>query len=89
MNVFDGKITLEQSETKFQKYIRLLYRAKQLLDTSSLKSIYFSYIHTCLNYTNIAWKSTQKNKLKTINIKQKHAVRIIFNEIRLCHSRPH
>ena len=35
----------------------------------------------------MAWASTQKNKLK-INIKQKHAVRIIFNEDRLCHSRP-
>ena len=35
----------------------------------------------------MAWASTQKNKLK-INIKQKHAVRIIFNEDRLCYSRP-
>ena len=52
------------------------------------KSIYFSYIHTYLNYANIAWASTQKTILKTINIKQEHAVRINFNEDRLCHSRP-
>ena len=66
----------------------LLYRAKQLLNTSFLKSIYFSNIHTYLNYANIAWASTQKTKLKIINIKQKHAIRIIFNEDRLCHSQP-
>ena len=65
----------------------MLYRAKQLLNTSSLKSIYFSYIHTFRKYATIAWESTQKSKLKMINIKQKHAARIIFNEVRICHSR--
>ena len=59
MNASHGKITLEQWEIKLKKNIGLLYRAKQLLNTSSLKSIYFSYIHTYLNYTNIAWTSTQ------------------------------
>ena len=76
-------------ENKIAKDIRLLYRAKQLLYTSSLKSVYFSYIHTYLNFANIGWSSTQKTKLKIINIKQKHALRIIFNEDRLCYSRPH
>ena len=75
-------------ENKIAKNLALIYRAKQLLNTSSLKSIYFSYIYTYLNYTNIAWASTQKTKLKMINIKQKHAARIIFNEDRLCHLRP-
>ena len=72
-------------ENKIAKTTGLLNRAKQLLSSSFLKSIYFSYIHTYLNYGNIAWASTQKNKLKMINIKQKHTVRIIFNEDRLCH----
>ena len=79
-------------ENEIAKNIGLLFQAKQLLNTSSLKSIYFSYIHRCLNYGNIAWESTKKtakkNKLKMINVKQKQAVRIIFNEDRLCHSRP-
>ena len=59
MNASYGKITLEQWEIKLKKNIGLLYRAKQLLNTSSLKGIYFSYIHTYLNYANIAWTSTQ------------------------------
>ena len=73
---------------KIVKNIGLLYRPKLFLHTSFLKSIYFSYVHTYLNYANIAWPGTQKTKLKVINIKQKHAVRIIFNEDRLCYSRP-
>ena len=76
------------AKNKIAKNIGLIYRVKQLLNTSSLKSIYFSYIHTYVNYANIAWASTQKTKLKIIYTKQKHAVRIIFNEDRLYHSRP-
>ena len=59
-------------ENRISKNIGLLYQAKQLLNTSFLKSI---------NYANIGWASTQKNT------KQKHVVRIIFNEDRLCHTR--
>ena len=66
-------------KNKIAKNIRLLYQVKQLLRTSSLRSIYFSYIHTYLNYANIARASTQKSKLKKINIKQKHAVIVTFN----------
>ena len=79
-------ISLKCISNKIAKNIGLIYRAKQLLYTSSLKSIYFSYIHTYVSYANIAWASTQKTKLKILNAKQKHAVRIIFNEDRLYHS---
>ena len=51
MNAFHGKITLEQLEYKIAKHIGLLYQAKKLFNTRSLKSIYFSYIYTYLNYT--------------------------------------
>ena len=54
---------IRTAENKIAKNIGILYRAKQLLNTSSLKSIYFSYILTYLNYANIAWASTQKTKL--------------------------
>ena len=66
----------------------MLYRAKPLLQAKSLKSIYFVYIHSYLNYANIAWGSTYRNKLKTIYFHQKHAVCIVFNEDKLTHSRP-
>ena len=50
--------------------------------------MYFSYIHSYLNYANIAWASTYQTKLKTVHYHQKHAVRIVFNQEKLTHSRP-
>ena len=75
-------------ETKLAKNIRLLYCTKPLPKEKSLKSIYFAYIHSYLNYANIAWASTYRTKLKTIHFHQKHAIRIVFNEDKLTQSRP-
>ena len=41
-------------ENKFSNNISLLCKAKKLLHNESLKSIYFSYIHSYLNFANIA-----------------------------------
>ena len=75
-------------EKKLAKNIRLLYPAKSYLDEMCLKAIYFSYIHSYLNYTNIAWASTSITKLKPLLYKQKQAVHTVFNESRLSHSKP-
>ena len=60
--LLDGNITWKNHicsvEKKLAKNIGLLYCAKHLLDESSLKSVYFSYIHSYLNHTDIAWAST-------------------------------
>ena len=66
----------------------MLCRAKKFLDETSLKTIHFSCFHSFLNYVNIAWASTHFTKLKTISYKQKPTPRIVFDEDRLCHSRP-
>ena len=76
------KSHMETFENKLSKNIGLLCRAKQFLDET------FSYIHSFLNYANIAWASTHFTKLKTISYKHKQAARILFDEDRLCHSRP-
>ena len=62
-------------ENKLAKNIGLLYRAKQFLNETSLKTIYFSYIHSYLNYANIAWASTHFTILcltKTVCATQGH-----------------
>ena len=46
----------------------------------SLKSIFFAYTHSYLNYANIGWANTYRTKLKTNHFPQKHAVRIVFND---------
>ena len=58
------------------------------LEETSLKTICFSYIHSYLNYANIAWASTRISKVKPLLYKQKQAARIIFNEGHLSHSKP-
>ena len=73
-------------EYKLAKNIGLLNRASYFLNEHSLKTIYFSYIHSYLNYANIAWASTYVTKLKKINLLQKRAVRFVFNEDRLSQS---
>ena len=66
----------------------MLNRASYFLNEHSLKTIYFFYIHSYLNYANIAWSNTYVTKLKKINLLQKRAVCFVFNEDRLSHSRP-
>ena len=73
-------------ENEIAKNIGLLYR--QFLNEDSLKTLYFSYIHSYLNYANIAWESMYVTKLKRVYLKQNHAVRIVFNKDKLTHSIP-
>ena len=67
-------------ENKISKNLGLLYKAKSMLDVCALKKLYFSFIHSYLNYGNIAWASTTSGKLKKIASKQKQALRIVNNE---------
>ena len=66
----------------------MLCKPKQLLNNESFKSIYFSNIHSYLNYGNITWASTNPTKLKKIHYLQKQEARIIVDEDRLCQSPP-
>ena len=67
-------------ENELSKNLGLLCKAKQSLINESLKSIYFSYIYSYLNYANIAWASTNPARLKKIHYLQKQAAKVIFNK---------
>ena len=45
-------------------------------------------MHAYLNYANIAWARTHKTKLKKAQSKQKHVLRIIFNQSKTLPSEP-
>ena len=49
-------------EFKIAESSRLLHLARQVLNEASIKTIYFSYSHSYLNYSNIAWASTNVTK---------------------------
>ena len=53
-------------ENKIEKNVGLLYRVSQFLNGDSLKTVYFSYIHSYFNYANISWVSTYATKLKSL-----------------------
>ena len=59
-----------------------MHKAKPFLDKDSLLSLYFSYIHSYINYVNLVWASTHKTNLKKIHSQQKHALRIVYNKDR-------
>ena len=51
-----------------------------MLDSITLKNLYFSFIHSYLNYGSIVWASTSRTKLKNLASKQKQALRMVNNE---------
>ena len=81
-------VSNKRTENKVSKYVGVLYKTSKLVNCKCLRSTYFSFIHSYINYANIAWAGTNKTKLKKLFGKQKQAARIIFNEVRFTHARP-
>ena len=52
--------------TKISKSIGILYRARLIIPRTQLNQLYFSFVHSYLNYAHLAWESTQKTKLSTL-----------------------
>ena len=75
-------------ENKISKNLGILYKARLVLNEKCTKQLYFSFIHSYLNYANIAWGSTSKTNLKVLFRRQKHASRIIYFKDKLTHARP-
>ena len=53
-------------ENKLSKKLGLLQKAKQFLNAKTIKSLYFSFIHSYLAYGNVVWCSNSMNKNKII-----------------------
>ena len=61
-----------------------MYRVKPFLDKESLLALYYYYIHSYLNYANLAWRSTTYlTSLKKLRSQQKHAIRIVHSKTKL------
>ena len=54
------------TENKIAKNIAKLYKARPYLDKRALLCLYYSYIHSYLNYANTAWCSTNRTYLKNL-----------------------
>ena len=71
---------IKYTENKISKNIGILHKARDYLSKESLLSLYYAYIHTYINYSNLAWASTIKTNLKKIHSQQKYAISIIFRK---------
>ena len=77
------------TENKIAKNMGILYKARPYLDKRALLCLYYSYIHSYLNYANTAWCSANRRYLKKLQSQQKHAIRIIFHQNKFAHTREH
>ena len=50
-------------ENKLSKNLGLLYKSKHFLNANGMRSLYYSFLHSYLNYGNIAWCSTSMTKI--------------------------
>ena len=64
-----------------------MYRAKPFLDKESLLALYYSYIHSYINYANLAWGGTYLTNLKKLRSQQKHAIRIVHDKTKFEHTK--
>ena len=65
-------------ENEVSKNIGILQKAKNIFSKGGLRTRYFSFVHSYLNYGNIAWGSTTSTKLKKVASKQRQAIRVIY-----------
>ena len=81
------KLQIKYNKNKITKNLGYLYKAKHNLKKISMLVLYYYFIHTYINYGNIAWGRTNKTNLKKINSQQKHVIRIIHCKDRFTHAR--
>ena len=79
---------IDYVSNKVSKNIGILYKARELLDQISLRQLYFAFVHSYLNYTNIAWASTHKSKLEQLFRHLKYVARVINFKDRYTHANP-
>ena len=72
---------IKYTENKTSKNIGILSKARDYLSNKSLLSLYYAYIHTYVNYANLAWARTIRTNLKKIHNQQKYAICISFGKI--------
>ena len=74
--------------SKIFKSIGILYKSRHVLSKQCLKQLYFSFIHSYVNYANIAWFSASKSKLERLHHCQKHVPCIIYHKNRYTDASP-
>ena len=64
-------------ENKLSKNLGLSHKSKHFLNAKGMKCLYFSFLHSYLNYGKIALCSTSMTKIKKLYSKQKQAIKAL------------
>ena len=88
----DGNLTckyyIEHVCNKVSKSIVIMYKSRNILSKRLVKLMYYSFIHSYLNYANIAWASTKKLNLISLYRSQKYAIKIMHDKDCFVHTKP-
>ena len=64
---------------KLAKCVSIMFKAKLVLHSEAIQTLYNSLFQPYLNYCSEVWANTYKSRLKSISIIQKRAIRLICN----------
>lgn len=73
------KVHVRYLKNKIIKYTRIFYLIRPLCDIELLRSLYFAFVHSKLEYAVTLWGGTYSTTLKTIVSQQNSFLRIINN----------
>ena len=73
---------------KIARQIYTLKQCKHMLDTNTMRTLYFSLIHPHITYGILAWGSANKSYLQRTNILHKRAIRMISKSHYNSHTEP-
>jgi len=80
--VFDDKLNwrshIDYIVAKINPMIKVLFRLRDSVPWKINLSVYFALIHSHFNYMSNVWGSCTQNCLKTLEILQKRALKILF-----------
>ena len=73
---------------KISKSIGILYKLKDVLPFTCLKTLYYSFIYPYILYGLIVWGGTNQVHLQPLIVLQKRCIRLVCNAPYLAHSEP-
>ena len=90
--IIDNKLTwkehLKEINCKLRKGTGILYKIRDFVPQSVLKSLYYSFIQPYVDYNLLNWSSTHTTNLESIRISITKAVRIISFKQKQEHAAP-
>ena len=79
---------IKHVQSKVSRSIAVIYKAKQVLDHNSLRTLYCSLVLPYLHYCAEVWGNNYKTSLQSLIILQKRAIRTIHKVTYLEHTDP-